>query len=117
MEATAIEIISTYTRAQAIEDGQLVDVSETAREAGFRFPVAITAAVLAEIERGNGSQDCFREGRLWDVLWMASLAARRGGSRTGYVVKIGRRNHRLVLDCGPGDGAEPVITIGTPSDF
>ena len=27
-------------RAQALEDGVLVDVSETAREAGFRFPVA-----------------------------------------------------------------------------
>ncbi len=34
-------VISVYTRAQAIEDGVLVDVSETAREAGFRIPVAV----------------------------------------------------------------------------
>ena len=29
------EIISIYTRAQAIEDGVLVDVTDTAKEAGF----------------------------------------------------------------------------------
>ena len=39
------EVISAYTRAQAIEDGILVDVSETAREAGIRYPVALTRAV------------------------------------------------------------------------
>ena len=37
--------ISAYTRAQAIEDGILVDVSETAREAGFKIPVAVTRTV------------------------------------------------------------------------
>ena len=39
------EPISIYTRAQAIEDGVLVDVSESAREAGFKFPVAVTRTV------------------------------------------------------------------------
>ena len=37
--------ISTYTRAQAIEDGILVDVSDTACEAGFTIPVAVTRTV------------------------------------------------------------------------
>lgn len=31
-------VVHAYTRAEAIEDGVLVDVSETAREAGFRVP-------------------------------------------------------------------------------
>jgi hypothetical protein len=39
------EIISSYSRAQAIEDGVLVDVSDTSREAGISFPVAMTRAV------------------------------------------------------------------------
>ena len=39
------EVISCYTRKQAIEDGVLVDVSQTARECGFRHPVAVTARV------------------------------------------------------------------------
>ena len=42
-------VIFAYTRAQAIEDGILVDVSETAREAGFRIPVAVTRTVWDRI--------------------------------------------------------------------
>ena len=38
-------VISTYTRARAIKDGILVDVSDTAREAGFTIPVAVTRTV------------------------------------------------------------------------
>ncbi|MCE9563538.1 MAG: hypothetical protein K8U57_15970 [Planctomycetes bacterium] len=38
------EVIHSYTRANALADGVLVDVSETAREAGIRFPVALTQA-------------------------------------------------------------------------
>lgn len=41
------EVIHAYTRAQAIEDGVLVDLSDLAREAGFRFPVAVTLGVWA----------------------------------------------------------------------
>lgn len=33
---TVEDIISTYSRAQAIEDGVLVDVTETAKEAGIK---------------------------------------------------------------------------------
>lgn len=41
-------VVHAYTRAEAIEDGFLVDVTETAREAGFRVPVAVTRGVWAE---------------------------------------------------------------------
>ena len=36
------EVISNYSRAQAIEDGVLVDVSATAKETGIKFPVGMT---------------------------------------------------------------------------
>jgi hypothetical protein len=42
------EVISTYTRAQAIEDGVLVDAGSIALEAGFTGPVALTSAVWAD---------------------------------------------------------------------
>ncbi len=35
-------LIYAYTRKQAIEDGEQVDVSTTAAEAGIRFPVFLT---------------------------------------------------------------------------
>ena len=42
---TAENVIHVYTRAQAIADGVLIDATELAREAGFRFPVALSAEV------------------------------------------------------------------------
>ena len=44
-------VIHRYTRADGIRDGILVDVTETAREAGFKIPTAITAAVHDECVR------------------------------------------------------------------
>jgi hypothetical protein len=38
-------VIFSYTRAQAIEDGVLVDLTDWAKETGFKVPVACTAAV------------------------------------------------------------------------
>lgn len=46
MESNALNLplIASYTRAEAIEDGALVDVTTQAREtlSGFRVPVAVT---------------------------------------------------------------------------
>ena len=39
------EMIYSYTRAQAIEDGELVDVSDMAKQSGFKISVAVTRAV------------------------------------------------------------------------
>ena len=36
------DVVSTYTAEQAIEDGIFVDVTETAKEAGIKYPVAVT---------------------------------------------------------------------------
>jgi hypothetical protein len=65
------------------------------------------------------------EGRLWNVLWMASLAARRanpGCSRIAFEVILHIEGTRgkyqtLILDIGPGDTSDPLITIGFPADF
>ncbi len=40
-------LIYAYTRAQAIADGVLIDVSAFAAEAGFKYPVALTSAAWA----------------------------------------------------------------------
>ena len=57
----------------------LIDVSQTAREAGIRWPVALTAAVWAKcvaVPPGVACQD--EAGRLWDIVWMLRLAIGRG---------------------------------------
>lgn len=116
------EPIHVYTRAQAIDDGALVDVSELAREAGFRLPVAVTRAVWQDSVAWTGNQSAQQDqtARLYDVLFMAALAARRGQGRrvTFQVYRVpndgrSKRAKVVLLDIhiGPGDSAEPVITI------
>lgn len=128
MEELFGEVIHSYTRAQALEDGALVDVSDTAREAGFRYPMALTAAAWAECVAWDhgGTQD--EVGRLWDVVWMAWCAVRRTpattGSRLLYSLRrvpnrAGKRHATLVglvLHFGPGDSAEPVLTVMLPGE-
>lgn len=117
------EVISVYTRAQAIEDGVLVQIpAELQRNAGYLHPIAFTQALWAEIERGLARSGQDVSGRIWDVLWMSrriasGVAKLISDSRVEFRVKIGARVHKLWLDIGPGDNAEPVITVGFPEDF
>lgn len=132
MEEIFGEVISVYTRSDAIEDGFLVDVSETAKEAGFNIPVALTRNVwdrLVALPEGyRGWQD--EAGRLWDVLWMAAMAARahRDHDRIRYCVLVRAirkdlrdsmgppKRHFPILAIGGGDQGEPVMTIMFPED-
>ena len=125
-------VIFSYTRAQAIADGVLIDVSAAAREAGFRFPVALTAQVWADCvawEPEDSTRQIHQDlsGRLWDVLWMASCAirAQRGGDppyRLPYRLYVVPRDGKsrgagkveLHVHIGPGDEGEPVLTIMLP---
>src|SRR5438552_19116883 len=87
------EVISVYTRAQAREDGVLIDVSEMAKEAGIKFPVALTATVYGqyvEVPEGIKGQD--KTGRLWDFLWMFRRAAATFDGST-LLFKLHVRNH------------------------
>ena len=43
------DIISRYSRADAFRDGTLVDMTAAAREAGIRYPTALTRAANALI--------------------------------------------------------------------
>jgi hypothetical protein len=119
------EVIHVYTRAQALADGVLVDVTDTAKEAGFRIPVALTAAVWSDCvawPANDSAQD--ERGRLWDLLYLAAFEARRRRhaqirSFRLWRVPCGGRipeSIRLALHIGPGDTAEPVITILQPEE-
>jgi hypothetical protein len=119
------EIISRYTRADAIDDGTLIDVSTVAREAGIRFPVALTAAVWArcvEVPQGVACQD--EAGRLWDVVWCLRCAiGRASGARVDFGVHVRNDNRNgtpplvsLYALCGPGDQGEPVVTVLMPDE-
>lgn len=117
------EMVYSYTRQQAIEDGVLIDVSTMAQEAGFRLPVAITAGVhsmIEDIPASKSYQDY--AGRLWDVLYMASISARRTNrDKNEFLYELimhhGRKTY-VTLKCviHGGDNGEPVITIMLPNE-
>ena len=115
-------VIYAYTRKQAIDDGVLVDVSETAKEAGFRWPFAMTAEVWAMIEdipEKHGHEDI--QGRLWDVLMLARVAITKAGRNEDLVFFDVILHHssgdrvRLKLHCGGGDDGKPVLTLMLPN--
>src|SRR5438552_2545733 len=98
------EIIYSYTRKQALADGEQIDVSEVAREAGLKFPVYLTRAVWENYVRVPDGVQCQDEkGRLWDVVWMLRCAARRtGGAEMLFRLHV-RNDNR---DCTP-----PLVTL------
>ena len=120
------EVIHAYTCADALRDGVLIDVSATAREAGFRWPVALTCAAwerCVSVPPGVAGQD--EAGRLWDVLWMLRCAVARQDSGRVVPFELHVRNDnregtpplvRLKAVCGPGDEGEPVITVMLPDE-
>ena len=95
------EVISTYTRAQAIAEGVLVDAGAIAQEAGYRWPVALTAAAWSDCVAWTDADSEAQvhqdpSGRLWDVLFMGAYAIRTHGGG-------GDRLH-FSLDRVPRDG-------------
>jgi hypothetical protein len=103
-----------------------VDVSATAREAGIRYPVALTRAVWERRVRVPDGVACQDEaGRLWDVLFLLALAARRSnGYEVRFAVHVRNSNDegtpplvRLKALCGPGDqGLQPVVSGAAEGD-
>ena len=137
------EVISSYSRADAIEDGELIDISELAREAGLKYPVAVSRgvyAILAPWDDGReGDHSGPKEGqalyglgqsfagRAWDLLAILLYEVRQGqrGQRVDFA-PLFLMGHKWTQDrpmpvkmyamCGPGDTAEPVITVMLPEE-
>ena len=126
------EVISTYSRAQALEDGVLVDAGPLAKQVGYRWPVALTAAAWDDCVAWTDAdseaqvyQD--RSGRLYDVLFMGAYTIRtHGGGRDRLdfsLSRVPRDGHStepalvtLKLVVGPGEDGEPVMTILLPQE-
>ncbi len=87
------EIVSCYTHSQAFEDGVLINVSKMAIEAGFKYPVAVTASVWHkcidwrdEDSEKQTVQDA--EGRLWDIFCMLHFACIKDADCIFYQLNI-----------------------------
>lgn len=118
------DVIFSYSRAQALDDGVLMDAEKLAAEAGFRYPVALTHAAWATcvtVPDDAAGQD--EVGRLWDVLMCLKCATKKtGGSSVAYFDVLVRQSEKELIQvglkavCHPGDHHEPVMTIMLPDE-
>ena len=121
-------VIFSYTRAQAIEDGVLVDLTAWAKETGFKVSVACTSTVWQGYvvpPRGTESLGQSERGRAHDLLWMLYVAikASRNSKRDQILYQVlflqapGKTEEvTLKAHFGPGDDGEPVVTIMQPDE-
>ena len=121
------EVISSYTRTDALDDGALIDVTSAAKEVGITYPVALTqgAWTKAVAMTKAAARACNDErARLHDVVRMLKYAIKSGAPTQPHgdgqimafqlrVVTTSVRQSLITLHAlvGPGDNMEPVITV------
>ena len=121
------EVICSYTRKEAIADGVLIDITETAKEAGFKLHTVVTSAVYEDcVAWDNEDELAYQDesGRLWDILTMAMHGVRKALDASRVSFKVARMPKGgvkpelvdLVIVCSGGDNAEPVLTIMFPNE-
>ena len=124
------DVVFRITRRQLLEEGALLDISTTAREAGIVFHTAITAGLWAAY--GDAQTVEASVGFVWDLCWMLRCAAKGAipcrkfkdaFSETLFFhifVKAHGNGHAKFVEvkavCGPGDNMESVITLLLPNE-
>ena len=119
-------LVYSYSRAQAIADGVLVDVTAQAKETGFKLHTVVTDNLYHRYivpPTGLEGEGQSVEGRLHDTCWMLLAAARTQPNSSRVVTDVlflmapGRQEKvRVIAVVGPGDGGEAVLTIMLPGD-
>lgn len=111
------DTIYSYSRAQAIDDGVLVDLSQAdSIRQHWKHPFACTSAVWAIIEEALQQPGQDVSGICHDISTMAKLAIQggHGADQIRFEVIITGRTHAFKLHIGPGDTAAPVLTLMLP---
>ena len=113
------ETIYSYSRAQAINDGVLVDLSQVdAIKQHWKHPFACTSTVWAIIEEALERNDQDISGICHDISTMAKLAIQgsRNTEQIYFKVIVTGKTYELKLHIGPGDTVAPVLTLMLPNE-
>jgi hypothetical protein len=112
------EVIYSYSRAQAIEDGVLADLSQfEVIRSHWKLQMCCTYTVWCIIQEAVAKYGKDTQGILHDISTMAKLRiGRDAGETLHFSCIIGTKTLELKLHCGPGDTALPVLTLMLPSE-
>lgn len=109
------DIISVYTRKQAINDGVLADLSTLfpAECRVYRYPVACTESIWRLLESAVDAKLGDIKGLVGDLLWMSQkgIVKKLSESTMLFQVHIGLKNHTFKVKVGPADDMTPCVTI------
>ncbi|MDT3417208.1 hypothetical protein QO009_003103 [Brevibacillus aydinogluensis] len=121
--------IHIYSRAQAIADGVLIDVSEMAKEVGIYIPVAVTHRLWADyITPSSEAIGQTVNGRLWDTLFLLKTEIKNGSLTPVSLPHVLGYNCLFVMGSNElqtvklkailshGDDHKPVLTIMLPEE-
>jgi hypothetical protein len=122
------EVIYAYTRAQAIADGEQVELTDDLTQMAqqlYKYPIYLTRSVFDLIERAvNNKRHCNDwKGVLWDILYMSQKTGRRLDPQTTQFTVIitgaaRKKYHTFLIQCGPIDidNPAPALTIMHPEE-
>lgn len=121
------EIISSYSRAQALADGVLIDASvgdlATVSAQHYRYPIAMTAAVHNLVDEAvtNPAWGNDWSGVWHDILYVSTRMYSEIDEQTRQFSVIitgagGCDYHTLKMVCGPDDDGLPCLTVMLASE-
>ena len=130
-EQMGVDPAYTGSRAQAIAEGTIIDVSDLGRQVGFKWPVAMTKAVwedsVAWSDEDNEQQvPQNQKSRLFSVVGACADYVRTRGPKADRMrfrinriprdgESRGAQQRLLQVVAHPGDDGEPVLTIRIPA--
>ena len=121
------DVISRYTRANAINDGTLIDLTANYPEIShqlYKYPIACTASVWRIVEAAVASKKHCNDlaGVIWDLLWMSQKGIVRKIDETQHIFRVviigagPKKYYDFKIMCHGGDDLEPVLTIMLPHE-
>lgn len=115
-----VAVIYSYTRQQAIADGELVDVTDRSKARGILYPVAFTRAVWVQVvmafvdrekEREDGATVHANIDAALDDLRAAIRAERQSTDEVVFACSRGDLRFDLWARCHGDDTRMPCITV------
>lgn len=128
----SVDPVYTGLRADALADGQIIDIGTVAQEAGFLWPLAVTKAVWEQCVQWTeaDSKKQIRQSQRERLLMLATECAYSvrtrapSGDRLRFTLERVPRDGKstikrpLVLQvvAHPGDDDQPVLTVMVPAN-
>ena len=123
---TNADIISTYTRADIIADGYMIDITANYPEEArlFKYPVAISLAIWAIVDKAanNPTAGNTHAGIIWDILYMSIHGIVKKYSEAEHLYNViitgagQQTEYTFKAICGANDDGSPCITILLPEE-